>query len=107
MATSKRAKADAPVVTSVVNDDTGAAQKLAEVMLEQSATAEIALAASPPEIPILGIIGEIFPFGAVGRREDGTRLKPGDVIRAGERVSITTVLAEFPPMGLSIMAKIP
>lgn len=95
------------MVTSVVSDDPTAANKLAEVMFEQGIPVEVAIEVAPPEIPIVGVIGEIFPFGAVVRREDGTRLKPGDAVRAGERLSVSAVAAEFPPMGFTIEATIP
>lgn len=106
MGASKRAKTETPVVTSVVSDDPTAADKLAEVMLEQGVPVEAAIDVAPPEIPIVGVIGEIFPFGVIAMRQDGSRLHPGDEIRVGERVSVTSVGRESPPMGFTIVARI-
>lgn len=84
------------------------APPLAYVTHKPEMPAEGALgAAVPAEMPPLMVppmvrLGEVFPFGAFVQRENGERIKPGDVLLTGERLSVSTPAASAPPMGFSI-----
>lgn len=59
---------------------------------------------SEPAPPILGIITAVFPFGAIARREDGSRLSVGDTLRDGESITLQSSAASAvsPPLGIRI-----